>query len=259
MDATFLSPRAQKAVQNGEQRRVNHELGREANVTNELMTVDGGALTEAQQAVLTQKTPTNVVKQRKGPGGKMLSYVPHAWVTATLNQAFGWAWSWDVQEWRLVPDGDPREVFVLGKLTVHTQNGDLVKSQFGSATVKRSRTTNEPLSIGDDLKAASSDALKKSSSLLGLALDLYGSDLPTNGSTVQSGTTPGKPSNGTGGTFKSVDQALQWAKDRGAFEHLAHARNAYEKVKRENNPESAQEMATFWREEVEARAQEAYG
>jgi hypothetical protein len=59
---------------------------------------------------------------------------------------------------------------------VHTPHGDLVKTQFGSAEVKRARKTGLPLSIGDDLKAASSDALKKASSLLGLALDLYRSD-----------------------------------------------------------------------------------
>jgi hypothetical protein len=60
---------------------------------------------------------------------------------------------------------------------VHTPHGDLIKTQFGSAEVKRARKTGLPRrSIGDDLKAASSDALKKASSLLGLALDLYRSD-----------------------------------------------------------------------------------
>lgn len=135
-------------------------------------------ITEAQKAVLTQTTPPEVVKHRKGPGGKMLSYVEHSWVTQQLNLAFNWAWSWEIREWRLIPAEDPTEVFVLGCLTVHTPHGDLVKTQFGSAKVKRSKRGKQPLSIGDDLKAASSDALKKCASLLGLALDVYGGNGP---------------------------------------------------------------------------------
>lgn len=134
------------------------------------------AVTEAQKAILTQKTPPEIIRYREGPGGKMLAYVEHAWVNEQLNLAFNWAWSWEILEWRFVPEFDPLEVFVLGRLTVHTPHGDLVKTQFGSAEVKRARKTGLPLSIGDDLKAASSDALKKASSLLGLALDLYRSD-----------------------------------------------------------------------------------
>jgi hypothetical protein len=134
------------------------------------------AVTEAQKAILTQKTPAEVIRYREGPSGMMLAYVEHAWVNEQLNLAFNWAWSWEILEWRFVPESDPLEVFVLGRLTVHTPHGDLIKTQFGSAEVKRARKTGLPLSIGDDLKAASSDALKKASSLLGLALDLYRSD-----------------------------------------------------------------------------------
>lgn len=127
---------------------------------------------EAQQAILTQRTPSDVIKTRKGKGGKMFSYVPHGWVTNQLNAAFNWAWSWEITEWRIIPENEPAEVFVLGRLTVHSANGDLVKSQFGASDVKRN-SQGQILSIGDDLKAASSDALKKAASLLGLALDLY--------------------------------------------------------------------------------------
>ena len=130
-----------------------------------------GAL-EAQQVILTQRTPPEVIKTRKGKGGKMFSYVPHGWVTNQLNAAFNWAWSWEITEWRIIPENEPAEVFVLGRLTVHSANGDLVKSQFGASDVKRN-SQGQILSIGDDLKAASSDALKKAASLLGLALDLY--------------------------------------------------------------------------------------
>ena len=136
------------------------------------------AVNDAQRAVLTQRTPPEVLMTRPGKGGKEFTYVEHAWVTATLNEAFGWAWSWEIVEHQIILDHEtqkPIEVVVLGKLTIHTQRGDLVKMQFGSADVKRDRQGN-PLSIGDDLKAASSDGLKKCASLLGVALDLYRSD-----------------------------------------------------------------------------------
>lgn len=131
-------------------------------------------VSEAQRTLLMQKTPPDAIKQRKGPSGKMLSYVEHSWVTSQLNLAFNWGWSWEVRDWRLIPEHDPQEIFVLGRLTVHTPHGDLVKMQFGSAEVKRRKKDKKPLSVGDDLKAASSDALKKCASLLGLALDVYG-------------------------------------------------------------------------------------
>lgn len=142
-------------------------------------TPEGGALAavnEGQRAMLTQQTPKSAILTRKGKGGKTFSYVPHAWVTEKLNEAFGWAWSWDITDWRILPETDPTEVFVLGKLTVHAPHGDLVKTQFGSCDVKRDKESRI-LSIGDDLKAASSDALKKAASLLGIALDLYKADV----------------------------------------------------------------------------------
>lgn len=128
--------------------------------------------------ILTQETPREVVKTRKGKGGKRFSYVEHAWVTSQLNTAFNWGWSWEIVEWQLLPTPtEPSEVFALGRLTVHTSNGDIVKMQFGTQAIKRDKQNNI-LSIGDDLKAASSDGLKKAASLLGLALDLYKSDAP---------------------------------------------------------------------------------
>lgn len=139
------------------------------------------AITDAQKAVLTQRTPPEHIKQRPGKGGKTFNYVEHAYVTRQLNLAFNWQWSWDILEWRMFPsEGMPAEVFVVGRLTIHTPAGDITKQQFGTSDVKTDKA-GTPLSIGDDLKAASSDGLKKAASLLGLALDLYESDdmLPT--------------------------------------------------------------------------------
>ena len=145
-------------------------------MSNELVPTGTREISEAQQTVFTQSTPPEVIKTRPGPGGKRLSYVEHGWVTKQLNLAFNWAWSWRVLDWKVIPDMETAaEVFVLGELAVHTPHGDLIKTQFGTSDVKRTKQ-GSIISIGDDLKAASSDALKKCASLLGLALDLYTSD-----------------------------------------------------------------------------------
>lgn len=141
---------------------------------NELI-VTTSAFNEAQQAILTQQTPEYAILKREGPRGKTLSYVEHGWVTEQLNLAFKWNWSWEIKEAMLLPnDQDPNEVCVLGRLTVHSPKGDIVKMQFGSAKMKQGIT------IGARFKAASSDGLKKAASLLGLALDLHRTS-PSNG------------------------------------------------------------------------------
>lgn len=141
-------------------------------------------LNDAQRMILEQRTPTDAIRYRQGRGGgKDLAYVSHAWVTRVLNEAFGFRWSWDVTDTMIMPDLlDPHEVIVRGRLTVTTPDGGtVVKEQFGSTDVKRYKNGGV-ISLGDDLKAASSDALKKAASLLGVALDLYGaSDDPLPG------------------------------------------------------------------------------
>ena len=208
------------------------------------------AVSEAQVSVLTQTTPKSVIKQRKGAGGKMLNYVEHSWVTATLNKAFEWAWSWEILEWKLIPEFDSTEAFVLGKLTVHTPRGDITKTQFGGSRIKRSKQTDEPLSFADDLKAASSDALKKAASLLGIALDLYSDDLPTTYDKPQP-----SDNNKDKKSFSSPQAAIEWAMLQGAFDNKPHAKNAYNKLRDDKQPTTADEMAELWRNDVADRLQ----
>jgi len=53
--------------------------------------------------------------------------------------------------------------------------------------------------------------------------------------------------------FPNAETAIAWAIDRKAFDNLPHARNAYEKLKREKKPASAREMAAMWVADVQAR------
>ncbi len=52
----------------------------------------------------------------------------------------------------------------------------VVRQQFGSAKIKRSRSNGAPLEIGYDLKAAATDCLKKCATLIGVGLYLTRKD-----------------------------------------------------------------------------------
>jgi hypothetical protein len=49
------------------------------------------------------------------------------------------------------------EVMVLGRLTAET----VTKMAFGASQVTREKGSGQPVSLGDDLKAASTDAVRR--------------------------------------------------------------------------------------------------
>lgn len=57
-------------------------------------------------------------------------------------------------------------------------------------------------------------------------------------------------------TFASPEVAMAWGVEQGAFESENHARNAYEKIKREQQPQSARHMAALWVADVQRRLAE---
>jgi len=107
------------------------------------------------------------IKQRKGTYGSMIDYVETHAVIKRLNDAFDANWSFEIVSHEQLNT----EVIVLGKLTAD----GVTKSQFGSNRISTSKQ-GEVISIGDDLKAAASDSLKKCASLMGVGLHLYGGD-----------------------------------------------------------------------------------
>lgn len=130
-------------------------------------------LSDAQRAALSRPTPEAAIRSRPGGGGKSYKFVRSDWVVRQLNKIFGHNWSWEILETKLLPTPeDPLEVVVIGRLTVHAQAEEtIVKQQYGGVQIKRSRD-GQILSLASDLKSASSDALKKCATLLGLALDV---------------------------------------------------------------------------------------
>jgi hypothetical protein len=75
-------------------------------------------------------------------------------------------------------------VLVLGKLTAD----NVVKCQFGSSKITRTKDTGEIISLADDLKAAGTDSLKKCATMLGVGLYLYNGDKSLHAQNGETGT-----------------------------------------------------------------------
>jgi len=128
-------------------------------------------ISEKQVIQMVQRTPAQHIYKRPGKGGQVWDYVTGTYITKVLNFTFGWNWDFEVISHG--KEGD--QIWVHGKLIVKDDSGHTIsKSQFGRADIKINKSTNKPLDYGNDLKAASTDALKKCASLLGIASDIYG-------------------------------------------------------------------------------------
>lgn len=127
---------------------------------------------EKQLLRILEKTPRQYVYRKPGKGGGTFDYVSVSYILKALNYIFGWNWDFEVLEHGM----EGAQVWVKGKLTVHGMHAGqtITKTQFGRADIKYKRGTKEMLDFGNDLKGASSDALKKCASMFGIASDIYG-------------------------------------------------------------------------------------
>ena len=141
--------------------------------------------------VLERQFDDSQLKTKTGTFGNQVTYIEGAAVIARLNEALDGSWSFEVIEYKLFED----EIVVLGKLTA---NG-IIKSQFGSTKITRNRDTGDPVSLGDDLKAASTDALKKCATLLGVGLYLYGGNGRDNNTSGSQSRSKNQSRSGNGG------------------------------------------------------------
>jgi len=131
---------------------------------------------------ILQKTPAKHVYRRPAKGGGEWDYVTGTYVKKVLNYVFGWMWNFEVKDKGI--EGDC--LWILGRLTVKDSNGnEIFKEQFGRADVKfktmpdpkdskKRIRTDKYLDYGNDLKAATTDALKKCAAEFGIASDIYG-------------------------------------------------------------------------------------
>lgn len=144
--------------------------------TDELSLCEGNLLNTHQLSFLLKKTPEKYVRKRPAKGGGEWSYVSGGYVRKCLNLMFGWDWDFEILE-QMVMHG---EAIVKGRLTARVNGKTIIKTQFGNKDIiyRKAKEGEErvPLSIGNDLKAASTDCLKKCASELGIASDIYSNE-----------------------------------------------------------------------------------
>lgn len=135
----------------------------------ELSLVENNSLNASQLALLLKKTPKQYVHTRPAKGGGTWDYVSGGYIRKVLNLMFGWDWDFEVVSEQVVG----KQVIVKGKLTCRVNNRQIVKMQFGCKEVICRSGTETPLNLGNDFKAAATDALKKCAAELGIAADIY--------------------------------------------------------------------------------------
>jgi hypothetical protein len=139
-----------------------------------------GAATYARLAEPFETTFTDI------RGGIEVTFVSGEQVIRRLNEVLGvGGWSFRILGHDLNTEAD--EVWALGELVAEIDDKTVVRQQFGSQKLRRSRSTGAPLDLGFDLKGASTDAMKKCASLLGVGLYLSRKDQlrPANGRAPQ--------------------------------------------------------------------------
>jgi hypothetical protein len=144
----------------------------------ELSLVKENSLNEHQLAQILKRTPNQYIKKRPAKGGGTWDYVTGGYVRKVLNLMFGWDWDFEILEHTIIGG----EAVVKGRLTCRTNGKQIVKTQFGNKEIIYKKQTQDEiakglekvaLSIGNDLKAAATDALKKCAAEIGIAADIY--------------------------------------------------------------------------------------
>lgn len=130
------------------------------------------ALNKRQLQLLLKRTPDNYVRTRPAKGGGTWKYVTGGYVRKVLNLMFGFDWSFEVTEQNIMHG----EAIVKGRLTVKTAGKSIVKEDFGNKEIICKKGSDQPLSIGNDLKAAATDCLKRCAAQIGIAADIYSAD-----------------------------------------------------------------------------------
>jgi len=143
----------------------------------DLSLVDDNSLNANQLAQILKRTPKAYVKKRPAKGGGTWDYVSGGYVKKVLNLMFGWDWDFEVLEDKIMHD----EAIVKGRLTCRSNGRTIIKTQYGNKDIMYKRGTDAngnrvPLSIGNDLKSAATDCLKKCAAEIGIAADIYNKD-----------------------------------------------------------------------------------
>lgn len=147
----------------------------------DLALVEKNSLNPKQLKQILQRTPKTYIKQRPAKGGGTWDFVTGGYMKKCLNIMFGWDWDFEIIDEKILHG----EVIVKGKLTCRSNGKTIIKMQFGNKDiVYKKQNADEiskgldkiPLSIGNDLKSAATDCLKKCAAEIGIAADIYNKD-----------------------------------------------------------------------------------
>ena len=138
--------------------------------TNDISKSNDLILSIAQLNGIIGKTPAKAKRIRPAKGGGTWTYVSGSYMKKQLNMLFGWNWDFEIISEQILTEAG--EVIVKGKLTCRSNGNTIVKMQYGNKDIMFKKGTQIPLSIGNDLKAAATDALKKCAAVVGFALDV---------------------------------------------------------------------------------------
>lgn len=127
---------------------------------------------------LVEKFPEKYLKRRILNEGtrdeKVIEYIGGDRVVERLNEVVGVAnWSFTCVD-RIV-DIDIGHIAVLGRLEVSIDGIVTIKEQWGSSVVE-TYSNGRVVCLGDNIKAATTDSLKKCATLVGIGLYLYDSE-----------------------------------------------------------------------------------
>jgi len=133
--------------------------------------------------------PGERIPARPVRGGATVNYVPGWWFIQQANALFQHRWSFEVLEFHVgenqvyckgqvtipIPGYEETIEYPDGrKITKKVEGTTITKTQFGGTDIKRKTGTRDIIDIGDDLKSAATDAMKKCLTQFGFAPDIYG-------------------------------------------------------------------------------------
>lgn len=140
-------------------------------------------LNQNQIQKIWNSTPARYKYNRPAKGGGQWTYIKASYVRKVLDSVFGFNWTFDI-ETSLAEAFEVAKLtktcIVKGTLTGRVKDDgqwiEIKKTQFGRAEVKFKQGTTDTLDFGNDMKAATSDCLKKCASLFGIGADVYEAD-----------------------------------------------------------------------------------
>lgn len=147
----------------------------------DLSLIEDNSLNAKQLQFILKRTPQQYVKSRPAKGGGTWQFVSGGYVRKCLNLMFGFDWDFQILSHEIIYG----EIVVKGQLKCRCNGKEIIKSQFGNKEIAYKKQTPEqiqakedrvPLSIGNDMKAAATDALKKCAAEIGIAADIYNAE-----------------------------------------------------------------------------------